>query len=136
MDKARQARIQAAKKRQEEMSRQLNIMFQKYLKQKSKEQTDNTNKKSLNITDLPAEIICEIAKYTPASTLKLGMTCKTFHNILKKELDEASKIMINNNNIDKKHDELKEYLRNNCFYRDREELKRLIKLTEDIYDDA
>jgi len=51
------------------------------------------------INNLPAEIICEIAKYNPASSAKLGLTCKAFNKILEKELKENQDIFNHNKNI-------------------------------------
>jgi hypothetical protein len=60
-----------------------------------------------SINNLPAEIICEIAKYNPGSTMKLALTCKEFNNILKKELNKIHGIVKNNNKIYKVVNELK-----------------------------
>jgi len=63
------------------------------------------------INNLPAEIICEIAKYNPASSAKLGLTCKTFNKILEKELKENQKVFNHNKKIYKSLDVI-EYRRN------------------------
>ena len=51
------------------------------------------------MNDLPAEIICEIAKYNPGSSMKLGLTCKNFNKILEKQLKENQDIINHNKNI-------------------------------------
>jgi len=53
------------------------------------------------INDLPAEIICEIAKYDPASSMKLGLTCKNFNGILQKDLKKIQKIAEYNKKLEK-----------------------------------
>ena len=59
------------------------------------------------INNLPAEIICEIVKYNPGSTMKLALTCKEFNNILKKELNKIHRIVKDNNKVYKVVNELK-----------------------------
>jgi len=52
-----------------------------------------------SINNLPAEIISEIAKYNPGSSMKLGLTCKNFNKILEKQLKENQEIVNHNKNI-------------------------------------
>jgi len=52
-----------------------------------------------SINNLPAEIISEIAKYNPGSSMKLGLTCKNFNKILEKQLKENQDIFNHNKNI-------------------------------------
>ena len=56
----------------------------------------------VSIHDLPAEIIYEIGKYNPASSAKLGLTCKAFNKILEKELKENQKVFKHNKSIYRK----------------------------------
>ena len=48
------------------------------------------------MNDLPAEIICEVAKYNPISAAKLAQTCKNFNKILEKQLKENQEIVNHN----------------------------------------
>jgi len=65
--------------------------------------------KRTNICDLPPEIICEIAKYNPASSAKLGLTCKAFNKILEKELKENQKAFKHNENIYRMIEDVEEH---------------------------
>ena len=60
------------------------------------------------INDLPAEIICEIAKYDMGYTLRLGLTCKNFNEILKEKIDKNKIIAKNNKELEKEISELNE----------------------------
>jgi len=51
------------------------------------------------MNDLPFEIISEIVKCAPGSAAKLGLTCKTFNNILEKELKENQEVFKHNKSI-------------------------------------
>jgi hypothetical protein len=65
--------------------------------------------KRTNIYDLPPEIICEIAKYNPASSAKLGLTCKAFNKILEKELKENQEAFNHNKDVYERIEGLQQY---------------------------
>jgi len=65
--------------------------------------------KRTNICDLPPEIICEIAKYNPASSAKLGLTCKAFNKILEKELKENQEAFNHNKDVYERIEGLQQY---------------------------
>jgi len=76
-----------------------------------------------NIINLPAEIICEIAKYDMGHTLRLGLTCKKFNEILKEKIDENKRIAKKNEELQKEMQKLnksaiKLYFKSSTLYRD------------------
>jgi len=93
-----------------------------------------------SIHNLPAEIICEIAKYNPISATKLAQTCKNFNKILEKQLKENQEIVNHNKNIyrrleaidQRRNDIATKYMMMGCITD--QEFKYIMKNLDDSYE--